>query len=47
MRGFLFICNIPFTAMASSVLHRPVESATHSSHLLRRIVADVEGRQEH
>jgi hypothetical protein len=27
MRGLLFICNTPFAAMASSVLHRPVESA--------------------
>src|SRR5258705_13399625 len=27
MRGLLIICNTPFAAMASSVLHRPVESA--------------------
>jgi hypothetical protein len=30
MRGLLFICNTPLAAMASSMLHRPVESATHS-----------------
>ena len=28
MRGLCFICNTPSAAMASSVLHRPVESAT-------------------
>jgi len=27
MRGRFFICNTPSAAMASSVLHRPVESA--------------------
>ena len=32
MRGLLFICNTPSAAMASSVLHRRVESATHSRH---------------
>jgi hypothetical protein len=30
MRGLLFICNTPFAAMASRVLHRPIESAVES-----------------
>ena len=32
MRGLCFICNTPSAAMASSVLHRPVESAAESRH---------------
>jgi hypothetical protein len=32
MRGLCFICNTPSAAMASSVLHPPVESATQGGH---------------
>jgi hypothetical protein len=32
MRGLCFICNTPSAVMASSVLHRPVESAAISGH---------------
>ena len=44
MRGLCFICNTPSAAMASSVLHRTVESATRSGHPAKRPIADVRRR---
>jgi len=43
MRGRFFICNTPSAAMASSVLHRPVESATRTGRSGDR-KADTHGR---